>query len=44
MCPQIVPMVQFPDDSSWRFDSAPIAYELEERHSPRLILPEDPMK
>ena len=40
--PQIVPMVQFPDGSGWRVDSTPIAYELEERHSARSILPEDP--
>lgn len=37
-------MVQFPDGSSWRFESALIAYELEERHSPRLILHEDRIK
>jgi len=40
--PQIVPMVHFPDGSGWRVDSTPIAYELEERHADRSILPTDP--
>ena len=28
MCPQIVPMVQFPDGSGWWVDLMPIAHEL----------------
>ena len=40
--PELIPMVAFPDDSGWRVDSTPIAYELEERHTERSILPDDP--
>ena len=39
--PQLVPMVRFPDDGIWRVDSTPIAYELEQRHGERSILPDD---
>lgn len=41
--PQVIPMVQYPDDVAWRVDSTPIAQELEQRYSGRSILPDDPV-
>jgi glutathione S-transferase len=43
--PQIIPMLQFPDDDAWRVDSTPMAYELEERFpNHRSVLPADPVQ
>lgn len=41
--PQVIPMVQFPDDVAWRVDSTPIALELEQRFKERSIMPTDPV-
>ena len=41
--PQIVPMLQYPEDASVHVDSTPIAYALEARHpGQRSILPDSP--
>lgn len=41
--PQIVPVLQFPEDGSYHVDSTPLAYMLEARHpGQRSILPSDP--
>lgn len=44
--PPIIPKVHFPEESEgqWHVDSSPMAYELEERHSERSILPDDPVQ
>ena len=41
--PQIIPMVQRPQDDEWYVDSTPIIYDLESRHdNNRSVLPDDP--
>ena len=41
--PQLVPILQYPEDGSYHIDSTPLAYALEERHpGRRSIIPEDP--
>tara|TARA_R110002167_G_scaffold61386_1_gene173186 strand:+ start:106 stop:1137 length:1032 start_codon:yes stop_codon:yes gene_type:complete len=41
--PQIVPILQFPEDGSYHVDSTPLAYALEQRHpGERSILPAAP--
>lgn len=44
--PPIIPKVHFPEepDDVWHVDSSPTAYVLEERHSERSILPDDPAR
>ncbi|MBO6702239.1 MAG: glutathione S-transferase family protein [Pseudomonadales bacterium] len=44
--PPIIPKVRFPDDpeGEWRVDSSPMAYMLEERHTARSIIPDDPVQ
>ncbi|MDP6344367.1 MAG: glutathione S-transferase C-terminal domain-containing protein [Alphaproteobacteria bacterium] len=41
--PNLVPILQYPDDGSYHIDSTPLAYELEARHpGQRSIIPDDP--
>lgn len=40
--PNLVPILQFPGDGGARNDSTPLAYELEQRHDTRSIIPDDP--
>ena len=41
--PQIIPIVQPPGEDHWMVDSTPIIYELENRHTERSVLPENPV-
>ena len=40
--PPIIPILRLPEDQSLHVDSTPLAFQLEERHSERSIIPEDP--
>ncbi len=40
--PQVIPVLQLPEDGSQHVDSTPLAYMLEQRHSERSIIPPDP--
>jgi glutathione S-transferase len=42
MKPALVPVLQYPDSDQMKNDSTPLAYDLEERHSERSIIPDDP--
>ena len=40
--PPIIPILRLPEDQSLHVDSTPLAFQLEERHSERSIIPDDP--
>lgn len=40
--PPVIPILQLPEDGSLHVDSTPLALSLEERHSERSIIPDDP--
>lgn len=41
--PQIIPVLQYPDDGSYHVDSTPMIFELERRHADgRSVVPDDP--
>jgi glutathione S-transferase len=40
--PPVIPILRLPEDESLHVDSTPLAYMLEERHSERSIIPDDP--
>jgi glutathione S-transferase len=44
--PPIIPKVHFPEEPEdvWHVDSSPIIYLLEQRHSERSVIPEDPVQ
>nr|WP_298925441.1 glutathione S-transferase [uncultured Erythrobacter sp.] len=39
--PPVIPVIEYPD-GSFRNDSTPVLYDLEQRHSKRTVLPQDP--
>jgi len=40
--PPVIPILRLPEDQSLHVDSTPLAFQLEERHSERSIIPDDP--
>ena len=40
--PPVIPILRLPEDQSLHVDSTPLAFKLEERHSDRSIIPDDP--
>ena len=40
--PPVIPVLRLPEDQSLHVDSTPLAFLLEERHSDRSIIPDDP--
>jgi len=40
--PPVIPILRLPEDQSLHVDSTPLAFMLEERHSDRSIIPDDP--
>ena len=40
--PPVIPILRLPEDQSLHVDSTPLAFLLEERHSDRSIIPDDP--
>ena len=40
--PALVPVLQYPDTDQMKNDSTPLAYDLEDRHAGRSIMPDDP--
>ena len=40
--PPVIPILRLPEDGSLHVDSTPLAYLLEERHTERSLIPDDP--
>ena len=40
--PRVIPILRLPEDGSLHVDSTPLAWMLEERHSERSLIPDDP--